>query len=81
MFSLLPDDDDTPVTLLQMRELHRAGEEGGEEGRSDRDGGPVIAVSGDPVLVRQEDLDRLHRRLLEKEGRRLVMVAVPPSGW
>ena len=33
-----------------------------------------------PVLIEESDLDLLHRRLLAKEARRLVMVILPEAG-
>ena len=33
-----------------------------------------------PVLIEESDLNLLHRRLLEKEARRLVMVILPEAG-
>ena len=33
-----------------------------------------------PVLIQESDLDLLQRRLLEKEGRRMVMVILPEAG-
>ena len=33
-----------------------------------------------PVLIEESDLNLLHRRLLEKEARRLVMVIMPLAG-
>ena len=41
---------------------------------------PCFYFLDSPVLIQESDLDLLHRRLLEKEGRRLVMVILPEAG-
>ena len=49
-------------------------------GRSARTNPPLLEVTGAPVLVKESDLEMLHRRMLEREARRLVMVCLPPAG-
>merc|ERR1711868_295056 len=69
VFSLLPEDKNIPVTLNQIRKLNTR-----NVTREGRLSPPVLKVSDGPVLVRQNDLELLHKRLVTQVGRRLVMV-------
>ncbi|XP_023326847.1 uncharacterized protein LOC111700212 [Eurytemora carolleeae] len=66
--------EESPVTLEQVRALDISNRT--RTGREPQ----ILEVSGSPVLVKETDLEILHRRLIERTGKRLVGVFLPPAG-